>query len=139
MRPFKETAGRIIYLTIEQCRALEEGAAQDQNENAHAFVMVGLRTGMRHSEILAIRREDVDLESRVIWIPKAKAGAREQPITDDLADYLARRLEMLPPGCQWLFPSPRQPHWPRAHDPESISSLSCASRTRSRSDHTAHT
>ena len=68
--------------------------------------MVGLRTGMRHSEILAIRREDVDLERRVIWIPKAKAGAREQPITDDLADYLAQRLEMLPPGCQWLFPSP---------------------------------
>lgn len=106
VRPFKETGGRIVYLTIEQCRALEEAAAQDQNDNVHAFVMVGLRTGMRHSEILAISREDVDLARRVIWVPKAKAGAREQPITDDLADYLARRLEMLPLGCPWLFPSP---------------------------------
>jgi integrase len=105
VRRFKEAGGRIIYLTIEQCRDLEEAAAQDQNDNVHAFVMVGLRTGMRHSEILAIRREDIDLKRQVIWIPKAKAGAREQPITDDLADYLARRLEMLPPTCQWLFPS----------------------------------
>jgi integrase len=106
VKAFKENGRRIIYLTTDQCRALEEASAQDQNENVHAFVMVGLRTGMRHSEILAIRREDIDLERRVIWIPKAKAGAREQPITGDLADYLTRRLKMLPPGCPWLFPSP---------------------------------
>jgi len=106
VRPFKEAEGRIIYLTVEQCSALEEAASQDQNENVHAFVMVGLRTGMRHSEILAIRREDVDMDRRVIWIPKTKAGAREQPITGDLAEYLAQHLEMLPPGCPWLFPSP---------------------------------
>ena len=105
VRAFKETGGRIVYLTVEQCRDLEQAAAQDQNDNVHAFVMVALRTGMRHSEILAIRREDIDLKRRVIWIPKAKAGARDQPITDDLADYLALRLEMLPPACRWLFPS----------------------------------
>ena len=32
--------------------------------------------------------------------------AREQPITADLAAYLATRLDMLPAGCPWLFPSP---------------------------------
>jgi integrase len=42
----------------------------------------------------------------VIWVPKAKAGAREQPITRELAEYLARRMDMLPPGCEWLFSSP---------------------------------
>ena len=61
---------------------------------------------MRHTEILSVRREHVDLAHKVIWIPQAKAGAREQPITDDLAYYLATRLEMLPPGSPWLFPSP---------------------------------
>lgn len=61
---------------------------------------------MRHTEILSIRREHVDLAHKAIWIPQAKAGAREQPITDDLAQYLATRLEMLPPGSPWLFPSP---------------------------------
>ncbi|NOZ32072.1 MAG: site-specific integrase [Alphaproteobacteria bacterium] len=106
IRRFKEENTRIVYLTEPQCLALLEAASHDQNENVYAFVMVGLRTGMRHSEILAIRRTDIDLGRRVIWIPKAKSGAREQPITQDLAQYLVGRLKMLPPGCEWLFPSP---------------------------------
>ncbi len=103
---FKERNGRFVYLTDEQCAALLEAAAHDPNENVHSFIMVGLHTGMRHSEILAVRRADVNLDQRVIWIPKAKAGAREQPITHELAKYLANRMKMLPPGCEWLFPSP---------------------------------
>ena len=103
---FKEDNGRIVYLTDDQCSALLEGAAADHNENVHAFVMVGLHTGMRHSEILAIRRSDVDIGRRVIWVPQAKCGAREQPITVELCAYLERRVKMLPPGCDWLFPSP---------------------------------
>ena len=73
---FKERNGRFVYLTDEQCAALLEAAAHDPNENVHSFIMVGLHTGMRHSEILAVRRADVNLDQRVIWIPKAKAGAR---------------------------------------------------------------
>jgi integrase len=105
IRRFGEGAGRIVYLTAEQCHDLEGAAAADQNLNVHAFVVVALRTGMRHSELLAIRREHIDLGRAVIWIPKAKAGAREQPITPDLVAYLAQRLGMIPPGCPWLFPS----------------------------------
>lgn len=68
--------------------------------------MVGLHTGMRHQEILAIRRHDVDPKKRIIWVPQAKAGSREQPITRELAQYLEDRMKMLPGGCEWLFPSP---------------------------------
>lgn len=106
IRRFKEENTRIVYLTPDQCAALQDAATHDQNENVHAFVIVGLHTGMRHSEILAIRREHIDVDRHLIWIPQAKAGAREQPITAELASYLARRLDMLPPGCPWLFPSP---------------------------------
>jgi integrase len=59
---------------------------------------------MRKSEILSIRRENIDIERRVIFIPKAKAGAREQPITKRLADFLAGYLDASPPS-PWLFPS----------------------------------
>ena len=76
------------------------------NDNIHAFVVVALRTGLRHSEILAISRDHVDLDRCMIWVPQAKAGPREQPITKDLAGYIDRRLAMIPPGCPWLFPSP---------------------------------
>jgi len=103
---FKEDNRRIVYLTDDQCIALLGAAASDHNENIHAFVMVGLHTGMRHAEILAIRREDVDAGKRVIWVPQAKAGSREQPITRELAEYLAGRMQMLPAGCEWMFPSP---------------------------------
>lgn len=103
---FKEDNQRIVYLTDEQCVALLAASASDHNQNIHAFVMVGLHTGMRHAEILAIRRKDVGVEKRLIWVPQAKAGSREQPITRELAEYLEKRMDMLPPGCDWLFPSP---------------------------------
>ena len=61
---------------------------------------------MRRTEILCIRREHVDLQKMVIYIPDAKNGAREQPITPDLAEYLEGYLKSLQPGTPWLFPSP---------------------------------
>jgi integrase len=41
----------------------------------------------------------------MITIPKAKAGAREQPITSHLVDFLRGYIEALDPGYPWLFPS----------------------------------
>jgi integrase len=61
---------------------------------------------MRRSEILSIRREHIDLQRRLIYIPKAKAGAREQPITEHLGEFLASYADALQPGTPWLFPSP---------------------------------
>jgi integrase len=106
LRRFKEENTRIIYPSAAQCEALLEAASHDQNSNVHAFIMVGLHTSMRHSEILGMRREHFDRTRLVVWIPHAKAGPREQPITEELAGYLSQRQEMLPPGCPWLFPSP---------------------------------
>jgi integrase len=60
---------------------------------------------MRMMEILSIRRENVNTDRRVIFIPKAKAGAREQPITAHLAEFLNAYLAMLPKEIPWLFPA----------------------------------
>lgn len=60
---------------------------------------------MRKMEILSIRLEHIDLARRVIYIPKAKAGAREQPITAHLAEFLRGYVESAQPGQVWLFPS----------------------------------
>ena len=59
---FKEENSRIVYLTDNQCAALLEAAAQDHNENVHAFIMVGLHTGMRHCEANCL---DSSRENRV--------------------------------------------------------------------------
>jgi integrase len=73
---------------------------------------IGLETGMRRMEILRIRLEHIDPAQRIIYIPKAKAGARTQPITAELASYLRTLLDQATaeqdqdnPKQTWLFPA----------------------------------
>jgi integrase len=62
---------------------------------------------MRMTEVLSIAKADIDLERMKIHIPKAKAGARDQPITEDVAVFLKRYMaESVPSASEWLFPSP---------------------------------
>lgn len=106
IKRFSEAQGRIIYLTIDQIKRLIEYAKQDQNPQIYPFIIIGLETSMRRMEILSIRREHVNLQHRTICIPKAKAGAREQPITQHLAEFIEGYMAALPKGTPWLFPSP---------------------------------
>lgn len=105
IKRLKEHSGRITYLTVEQILRLLEIAGGDQNRQIHPFIKIGLDTSMRKTEILSIRREHINLQQLVIYIPKAKSGAREQPITADLGKYLAAYCATLRPDEQWLFPS----------------------------------
>jgi integrase len=106
IRRLEEDNKRIIYLTIEQASRLVECAKADQNLQVYPFMEIGLGTSMRLSEILRIKKEHVDIADRKIWIPKAKAGGRDQPITSKLAKILEKYIGGLQQGCSWLFPSP---------------------------------
>ena len=100
-----EDGGRIIYLTVEEAEKFLTVAASDQNIQLHPFIKIGLSTSMRLMEILSIQRGNINLKQLVIYIPQAKGGAREQPITADLGDYLATYVTTLKPSSPWLFPS----------------------------------
>lgn len=102
---FKEDQGRIVYLTSEQCARVIQAARQDISPHIFPFCVIALGTSMRMSEILTMRRENVDVDRRRIFIPLAKAGAREQPITNELADFLATHMKTLPKGTEWVFPN----------------------------------
>jgi len=106
IKRLKEDSGRIVYLTPKQAARLVEAAREDQNPHIYPFCVIGLETGMRKMEILSIRLEHIDLARRVIYIPQAKAGAREQPITGRLATFLKGYLDIARPEQKWLFPSP---------------------------------
>jgi integrase len=107
IRRLKEDGGRRVYLTVEQATRLREAATLDENPAVYPFVVIGLETGMRRMEILTIRKEHVDVVRGIIYIPRAKAGSREQPITKYLAAFLKSYMATLPEETPWLFPSPK--------------------------------
>lgn len=104
-RRFKEEQGRIVYLTVDQISRLLEIAKKDQNLRIYPFILIGLETAMRRMEILSIEIHNIDLHRRVIYVPKAKAGMREQPITGRLAEFLTDHLKTFNPEEKWLFPA----------------------------------
>jgi integrase len=107
-RPKKlaESAGRIVALIDQECDALIDAAITGADPDLWLFVAFGLNTAMRHAEILAARWDQLDLARRRLFIPDAKAGKREQPITPELADLLRRERETRDDRDGWVFPSP---------------------------------
>jgi integrase len=101
----KEGDGRIAYLTPEQCARIIAAARNDVSPHIHPFCVIALSTSMRMSEVLSIKPEHIDFDKRRIFIPSAKAGQREQPITKALSDFLKPHLEGLPDDAEWLFPN----------------------------------
>jgi integrase len=101
-----EGGGRIIALTDEECDSLMEAAIGNADPDLWLFVAFGFNTAMRHAEILAVRWDQLDLARRRLFIPDAKAGEREQPITRELADILRRERETRHDQEGWVFPSP---------------------------------
>lgn len=106
IKKFKEKEGRITYLTAEQAEALLEESKYDRNPFVYPFILIGLETAMRRTEMLSIALKDIDLERKMIYIPQAKSGAREQPITDHLVSFLEEYIKTVNKDQPWLFPSP---------------------------------
>jgi integrase len=105
IKRLSEDQTRITYLTVEQIDRLIASAKKDQHPQIYHFILIGLETAMRKMEILSIKIEDIDLENRIIKIPKAKAGARHQPITSHLAEILSNYLKTIQSSQIWLFPA----------------------------------
>jgi integrase len=105
VRLLKEENTKSVYLTPEQCARLLNAAKHDTNPQIYLFILIGLETAMRRSEIVSIRLENINTDTFTIFLPKAKAGARVQPITNNLAQYLKAHLQTLPKGQVWLFPT----------------------------------
>jgi integrase len=103
VKKLPEGQGRITYLTEPQCHRLLKAAMDHQFVQIYPFIRIGLDTGMRSSEILTIRIENIHIDKNEIYLPKAKAGDRFQPISRGLADYLRSLIGDKTEG--WLFPS----------------------------------
>jgi site-specific recombinase XerD len=74
----------------------------------HLLVLMMYRHGLRVSEAIGLRRDDINLDQARLWVRRLKNGLGvEQPITGDelraIKRYLATRRDRLP----WLFVSER--------------------------------
>ncbi len=103
----QESEGRIIALTDDQVEALIAAAVADEDPDCWLFVAFGLNTAMRHGEMLRARFHQIDFEINRLFLPKAKAGQRVQPLTPELVAILRREREMRNEKDGWIFPSPR--------------------------------
>ncbi len=66
----KEPPGRIRWLTLEEVKRL---LAQCRALYLKVIVMIALHTGMRKGEILALRKEHVDLDNEIITIEETRS------------------------------------------------------------------
>jgi integrase len=57
--------------------------------------------------MLLTRLDHLDLDNLRLFVPKAKAGQREQPITKELATILKTERERRDDQDGWIFATPR--------------------------------
>jgi type 1 fimbriae regulatory protein FimB len=97
------------FLTeTEMIRLLEAAKAGRHGVRDHLLVLITYRHGMRVSEAIDLRRDEIDLDRSRLWVRRLKSGLSvEQPIPGDelraIRRYLATRADALP----WLFISER--------------------------------
>jgi integrase len=96
------------FLSTEEAKRLLATAAKSRNSQLASVVGLLLLTGMRVSELLSTRWENVKVDQRSLYIPTSKTGrSRHVP----LARAAVAIIERLPhaEGAVFLFPSPKDP------------------------------
>jgi integrase len=75
------------------------------------IIRIITETGLRvYKELMSMKKEQVDLENAVVWIPDSKTpnGIAEVPLTDIAIEAFREQIRIAGPGA-WLFPSDENP------------------------------
>lgn len=82
---YKENNKRTRYLTLNEINRL----LRDCSGHLRPIVIVALNTGMRLSELLNLKWQDIDLNQKLIYIIRSKNGdKREIPVNNLLFEML---------------------------------------------------
>ena len=75
------------------------------------IIRIITESGLRvYKELISMKKEQVDLENAVVWIPDSKTpnGIAEVPLTDLALEAFREQIRISGPG-PWLFPSDENP------------------------------
>lgn len=111
-KKLEEPQPQYYWLTPEQGRALLNACSHTATHkyatpSPHLvdYVIIALGTGMRTTEILSLRRRQIDLHRNLISLPTSKAGkSHEIPMSEDVQAAVKRCLGRS--DTQWLFYNP---------------------------------
>lgn len=103
---YKESRGRVRFLSDTERENLLEACKQSNNPHLYKIVVLALSTGARKMEILNLRWQDVDFERGVITLHETKNGERRLLPLQGLALRIMRehsRVRNI--RCDFVFPS----------------------------------
>jgi integrase len=86
-------------------------AGEIANSIRRDYLLFCLFTGMRREAAACVRRDHVDLDGKVLYVPRPKGGAARAfnlPLSDFLVELLRRRMvenEPFFPKSPWIFPA----------------------------------
>lgn len=101
----QEARKQIVVLATAQKQALLDAAVADQDPLTWLFCTIAMGTAMRHSEILQMQWQEIDFSQNRVYLGKAKAGQREQPMPSGLTARLKLEWEQLGQPASYLFPA----------------------------------
>ncbi len=95
-----KTAGRVRWLSLEELERLRVAMRPEDFEH----VVIAWQMGFRQGEQFGLRRQDVSLQTGLVFVRDGKTGSRHVPMSKAVREILTRRLASH--VSQWVFPDP---------------------------------